>query len=120
MKKYLIAAIVLFSGSLLADNLRDLCENAYYADAGGVTALHQYRAIVDFGVMSDSLLVQAEDLLFGEGPLSTIEERSFVSSTGRTLYSITLKEVSGRFDRVDYISALDQLGKIPGVKLYCK
>lgn len=120
MKKYMALVALLFSAGLMAENLRDLCENAYYADAGGVTTLHQYRAIVDFGVMSDSLLVQAEDMLYGEGPLKTIEESSFVSSlSGKTLYSLTLKEMQG-FDRLDYISVLEKLGKTPGVKLYCK
>ncbi len=120
MKKYAALFLLLLSGSLLADNLRDLCENAYYANAGGVTELHQYKAIVDFGVMSDSLLVQAEDLLFGEGPLKAINETSFVSKlSGKTLYVITLKEING-FDQVDFIDSLNRLQKIPGVSLSCK
>ncbi len=119
MKRLAFIALLLISFSALAENLRDQCENAYYADAGGVTQLHQYQAIVEFGRLSDHMLAQVEDLIYGEGPLKMIEERNF-SSQGRQLTAITLKEIAQGFDRLDYIRALDQLAKFPGVKLYCK
>lgn len=119
--KVLLASIVLaLSFSASATNLRDLCENAYYADAGGVTELHKYQAIVEFGKLSDHLLTQIEDLIYGEGPLKMTEERDFVTRDGRKLTTITLKEVNANYDRYDYIKALEDLSKFPGVVVRCK
>lgn len=120
MKVLLSALVLTLSFSASATNLRDLCENAYYADAGGVTELHKYQAIVEFGKLSDHLLTQIEDLLYGEGPLKMTEERDFVTHDGRKLTTITLKEVTGNFDRLDYIKALEDLSKFPGVVVRCK
>jgi len=119
MKTILFSTLLSLSAPTFATNLRELCENAYYADAGGVTQLHHYQATVEFGKLSDELLVQLESILYGEGPLKSINEFDF-EYNGHQLTTLTLKEITGSFEERDYILALDNLAKFPGVSVRCK
>ncbi len=124
MKKIFLAAAILFSATTFASNLRDQCENAYYANAGGVTELHQYRVIVKWGVLSDSLLKQVEDIVYAEqAPLKMLSEKYVDQSalTGKKINTsfYVMKEQAG-YDYRDYVIALEELEELPGISVSCK
>jgi hypothetical protein len=119
MKTIFLTVTLLISTNLLANNLRDQCENAYYANAGGVTQLHQYTATVNWGKLSDYQLTKFEDIIYAEkGPLSILSESNFESRSGEPLSSFKLKETKG-FSNRDYIITMIELSSFPAVSLSC-
>lgn len=128
MKKTTLILSLLLTNIALAQGLRGQCENAYYANAGGVTELHQYKVIVNFGKLSDYLLVEFEDTIYGEElPFEILSERSWESGSifGQNesgipslMSAYILKESKG-FDTIDYNSSLTKLSNFPGVSVSC-
>lgn len=120
MKRIIFALSLLISASVFASNLRDLCENAYYADAGGVTKLHQYRVIVKWGKLSDYQMIQFEDLIYAEkAPLKMVSEMNWKNSNGDLMSTYTLKESKG-YNYRDYVIALEEIAEFNAATVSCK
>jgi hypothetical protein len=120
MKKMILTLMLLVSANIFASDLRSQCENAYYANAGGVTKLHQYRVIVNWGKLSDSQLVQFENLIYSEdAPLSILSETSWDSRSGNLMSTFIVKESNG-YDGRDYALSLKKLEQFSAVTVGCK
>ena len=120
MKKMILMLMLLVSANIFASDLRFQCENAYYANAGGVTKLHQYRVIVNWGKLSDSQLVQFENLIYAEdAPLSLLSETSWDSRSGNLMSTFIVKEANG-YDARDYSISIKKLEQFSAVTVGCK
>lgn len=113
MKSILLVTSMLLSGSIFAEqNIRELCENAYYAT--GYVELHQYDVTVDWSRLSDHGHVELESVVFGDN-FKLLRERDL--SNGKTVYSI--KEVSGA-DASVYESGLEVLQRLTFQGVACR
>jgi hypothetical protein len=120
MKAIFLTLSLLLSANIFASDLREKCENAYYANAGGVTKLHQYRVIVSWGKLSDSQLAQFENLIYAEeAPLIIVSEASWDSRSGNLMSTFIIKENNG-YDSRDYAISLSKLADFSAVTLGCK
>jgi hypothetical protein len=119
MKTFFLTITFLLSANLMASNLRDNCENAYYAGAGGVTKLHQYKVIVNWGKLSDTQLSEFEDIIYAEnGSLSILTESNFESRSGNLLSAFIMSESKGLNYR-DYVNSLTELAAFAAVSVSC-
>lgn len=110
MKNLVLLVLALYAFSLKAENIRDLCENAYYAT--GYVKLHQYKLTIDWSYVSDHNLKLLEDVVYGDH-FQVLEEKDLIE---KTIYK--LKEVPG-FDYYDYVSDLDTLKMVSLNKVEC-
>lgn len=110
MKAILLPLIVLFSINVQAENLRDICENAYYAT--GYVKLHEYKLTIDWSYVSDNNLKLLEDVIYGDHFKVTKE----TDKGQKTFYE--LKEINA-FDSVDYEADINLLKKISLNKIEC-
>ncbi|EPZ50969.1 hypothetical protein M902_2574 [Bacteriovorax sp. BAL6_X] len=114
MKSVLFTLAMLFavtSNAKASSNIREICENAYYAT--GYTKLHQYNLIVNWARISDHALVDLENIIYSDY-FKVLAEKDL----GNNKSKYTLKE-NGKLNSYQYEAALSELEKITGNSASC-
>ncbi|EQC43693.1 hypothetical protein [Bacteriovorax sp. Seq25_V] len=110
MKKIISLGLVLVGLNAAGQDLRSICENAYYAT--GYTKLHSYKVTIDWARISDHALVKLENIVYGD-MFKVLKETDYAR---KTVYE--LKE-AGSFSHEQYVKALEDLSILSGKNINC-